>query len=386
MNSKNEKIIKIATLFSGIGSFEQAIKKLNVKHEIIFACDNGERYVDIDDSTHLKLLKMPNHKRQEEIKKLYFNQKGINKVKETYMNNYDINESKWYDDIRYLDASEFRDQNIDIIVGGSPCQSFSLIGKRAGLDDTRGTLFYDFARIIKESQPKSFIFENVPGMLAHDKGNTWKVIKEVFDSLGYKVYDTVLNAKDFGIPQNRNRLFVVGFKDHNINFSFPKTFILEKNIVDFLDDEAETKHYLGKKGFEFVTNPKYKNRAKVNPVIASCQKANQQFNWNGDFVFEPLDKNKHTKEILDRAYLGEYNGQIGIIRQLTYREVYRLMGFDDSFKIINNNVKAYRQAGNSIVVDVLVNILKSMKGAVDEAKSSNSIQWDWGIWTSTKKK
>jgi len=179
---------------------------------------------------------------------------------------------------------------VDVLVGGSPCQSFSIIGKRAGLEDTRGTLFYDFARLIKETQPKVFIYENVPGMLAHDRGKTWQVISEVFDSLGYKIYKDLLNAKDYGMPQDRKRLFVVGFRDHNVNFKFPQPIKLTTNFFDYLEDnrKVDPKHYLGQKGFEFVTAPKYRNRARVNPEIIQTQKANQQFNWNGDFVFVPL--------------------------------------------------------------------------------------------------
>lgn len=127
-------------------------------------------------------------------------------------------------------------------------------------------------------------------------------------------------------------------------------------MQDYLEPEVAVKHYLGKKGFEFVTNPKYRNRARVNPKIIQTQKANQQFNWNGDFVFEPLSKVENDAQIMSRAYVSQWMGQTGVIRQLSYRECLRLMGFPDSFKIVVPNVPAYRQAGNSIVVNVLENI------------------------------
>ena len=225
------------------------------------------------------------------VKSLYSKTGKTNYVKQSYMTNYKVAENDWYDDIRFLNGLPYKNK-VDILVGGSPCQSFSIIGKRAGLDDTRGTLFYDFARLVKEIEPKVFIYENVPGILTHDKGNTWEVISSVFNSLGYKVYEKLLNSKDYGIPHDRKRLFVIGFKDHKVDFNFPKPIKLTKKMFDYLDDDVEVKHYLGKKGFEFVTNPKYKNRARVNPEIIQTQKANQQFNWNGDFVFVPYEKNQ----------------------------------------------------------------------------------------------
>lgn len=130
---------------------------------------------------------------------------------------------------------------------------------------------------------------------------------------------------------------------------------------DFLEEEpVDQKHYLGEKGFEFITNPKYKNRAHINSEIIQTEKANQQFNWNGDFVFIPLKKAKFTDKIQKRAYIGNWNGEKGIARQLTYRECMRLMGFDDSYKIVVPNVPAYREAGNSIVVNVLQEIINSI--------------------------
>ena len=125
------------------------------------------------------------------------------------------------------------------------------------------------------------------------------------------------------------------------------------------------KHYLGKKGFEFVTNPKYRNRARINPEIIQTQKANQQFNRNGDFVFVPYEEIANNEKILERAYVSEWNGRRGVIRQLTYRECLRLIGFSDDFNVVVPNVPAYRQAGNSIVVNVLEAIYKKIFEAVN---------------------
>lgn len=357
-------ILKLATVFSGIGAIEQALLKMNIKYDIVFACDTGERYIDIDENIIKKEIEnLSELEKNAFIKKMYDSTKKHNYVKDSYFANYDIDESRWYDDIRFVDGIKHKNE-VDLFVGGSPCQSFSIIGKRAGLEDARGTLFYEYARLVKEMQPKVFIYENVPGMLSHDRGNTWKVIYDVFCSLGYKVYWNVLNAMDYGIPQDRRRLFVVGFKNENVNFEFPKPIKLQTTMFDYLENDVLPRHYLGKKGFEFVTNPKYKNRARINHDIIQTQKANQQFNWNGDFVFEPVEKVINNKDIMARAYIGNWNGHIGVCRQLTYRECMRLMGFSEDYKIVVPNVPAYRQAGNSIVVNVLEALIKEIMKVV----------------------
>lgn len=361
-------MLKLATVFSGIGAIEQALKKQKIKYEIKFACDNGEIEISKSYDDIVEIIKDKSYtEKQNYIKELYLKSKKHNYMKDAYFANYDINEKNWYEDIRFIDGTIYKN-DVDLFVGGSPCQSFSIMGKRKGLDDARGTLFYDYARLIKEIQPKVFIFENVPGMLAHDNGRTWEVIQEIFNQLNYKIYFSILNAKDYGIPQDRRRLFVVGFnksKVKNISFEFPKPIKLKKQLKDFLEDKVDTKHYLGKKGFEFCTNPKYSNRVRLNHSIIQTQKANQQFNWVGDLVFEELKTKKHTKEILNRAYVGEWNGKKGVCRQLSYRECMRLMGFPDTYKIVVPNVPAYRQAGNSIVVNVLEAIIKEIGKVID---------------------
>ena len=347
-------MLKIATVFSGIGAFEESLIKLGIDFETAFACDNGERLIEQSKEEILSYAMENNFKNKElndYVNTLYDKNKKPKKKKKSYFANYKIKDDEWYEDIRFIDGNQYKNK-VDIFVGGSPCQSFSIIGKRAGLEDARGTLFYEYARLVKEIQPQAFIYENVPGMLVHDKGKTWKIIREVFESLGYEIHYKVLNAKDYGIPQDRKRLFVIGFKEKT-SFSFPSEIELKSTMFDFLEEEVDFRYYLGKKGFEFVTNPKYKNRARVNKDIIQTEKANQQFNWNGDFVFEKLSKVKHDDNILRRAYIGKFKGEEGVIRQLSHRECMRLMGFSDSYKIVVPNVWAYRQAGNSIVVNVL---------------------------------
>ena len=292
--------------------------------------------------------------------------RGVNHVKQTYLANYEVKD--FHLDVHFLDGKDYEDQ-VDLMVGGSPCQSFSSNGKRGGFADTRGTLFHDYARIISEVHPKAFIFENVKGMLVHDNGNTWKTIKNTFRELNYNIYirkdengkeKAVLNALEYGIPQQRERIFLVGIRNDiklKSEFQFPLPIELKKKNKDFLDDTVPAKYYLGKKGFEFVTS--HPTRAQVGRDIQKCQKANQQFNWNGDFIFEKLS-NRHTPDILQRAHIGEWNGESGVIRQYTPRECLRLMGYPDDFVILHNDNIMWRQSGNSIVVNVLTAIVEEL--------------------------
>jgi len=366
--------IRVGTLFSGIGAIEHSLQRLNLKSSISFASD-------IDPH-----------------------------VKKSYLANYDIQNDDWTNDVTLFNAKKYLNR-VDLLVGGSPCQAFSMVGKRLGLEDIRGTLFYDFARIVKEVRPKVFIYENVKGLTNHDNGRTWTVVQDVFKELGYKTHSKLLNGKDYGMPQHRERIFVVGFLDHTIDFKFPAKMQLEHTMQDFLEDYTETKYYLREKGIKFVTSTKnrLKRYTQINGEIALCQKANQQFNWHGDFVFEPEfnkanfdefvfdvndveekyylsdkirdyvlaggTKNFRTSTKTDlevarpllqsmhkmhRAGVDNYVTHMGRIRKLTPRECLRLMGFRDEFKIDVSDTQMYRQAGNSIIVDVLIAILKQM--------------------------
>ena len=372
-----DKLVRLGTVFSGIGAIEHAFQRLKLNHKIVFAGD-----IDAN-------------------------------CKKSYFANYDIKEEDWFTDAREFDARKYKGK-VDIIVGGAPCQAFSMVGKRLGFEDARGTLFYEFARIVKETQPKVFIFENVKGLINHEGGRTWHIIHSIFEELGYDVHFRVLNSRDYGIPQNRERLFCVGFRTKTI-FKFPAPIELEYRMYDFLEDYVDTKYFLREKGIKFVTS--HKNRVKcytqVNGDIALCQKCNQQFNWHGDFVFHPVSKDEafeedfdefifDVKDVEEKYYLSEkvakyvlaggtknfktstktdldvarpllqtmhkmhragvdnYVTHKGRIRKLTPRECLRLMGFKDSFKIVVSDTSMYQESGNSIVVDVLIALLKQM--------------------------
>lgn len=355
------RTIRLGTSFSGIGAIEHAFKRLNIRTEIVFAGD-----IDAN-------------------------------CKKSYFANYKISEEKWHDDIHNLDATKYAGK-IDLFVGGAPCQAFSLRGKHGGFEDTRGTLFREFARIVMECKPKVFIFENVKGMLYHDNGKTWETIKKTFENdCGYQVYSQVLNSKDYGIPQSRDRIYCIGFREET-NFKYPAPIPLKLTVHDLLDDIVDEKYFLKEKGFKFITqsiNHK-KSYTQINGNIMLCQKRNQQFNWHGDFVFHPYDstisqshdfkgllhsirdgEESYYRDISSKGYaLFPYekgtqkmdrNWSIpktqilkGWFRKFTPRECLRLMGFDDSFNIVVSDTESYKQAGNSIVVDVLMAILRQI--------------------------
>lgn len=347
-----KKQLRIATVFSGIGAPEAALKQLGVDYKIVFACDNGERYLKQSYEDIIKATKgFSAAKREEYVNQLYLDTGKSNFVKQSYFANYDITEDKWHEDIRFVKGRKYRGR-VDVLVGGSPCQSFSTYGKKRGLKDTRGTLFYDYARLIKEIQPKIFIYENVTGLLTHDHKRTWQIMKEVWESLGYTLRFQVLNASDYNHPQLRKRLFLVGFHASiNVeNFSFPEPMELTKKSTDFLEENVSNEYYLGQKGFEWVTNPqKNLRRSRVNQDIIGCQTANQQDNWIGDFRVE-TPKKRHLED--PRIYKGVFENKPAVARKMTPRECLRLMGFED-FKIVVPDKIAYRQSGNSIVVPVL---------------------------------
>lgn len=354
--------IRVATVFSGIGAPEQALEQLGVEHEIIFACDNGERKIAADVEEEAK-----NHRGEGNsvlnhiITQGYEKTSGENMVQKTYMANYSLPSDRFFQDVRYLDGTEFRGQ-VDLFIGGSPCQSFSVMGKRGGLEEARGTLFYEYARLVDEIRPKVFIYENVPGMLNHDNGNTWRVISSVFSSLSYRWTYWVLNAKDYGLAQNRRRLFVVGFaEEYASNFDklmMPQAFPLTTQTSDYLETDVPNKYYLPEKGFYRATDKKNIKYVAVNTTVSRCQVACQQSNWFGDMRFETVYPARVAED--DRIFKGYYKGEYGVCRTLTPRECLRLMGFSEDFKIVVPDPVAYRQSGNSIAVNVIKKVVESI--------------------------
>lgn len=360
-----KNVLRVGTLFSGIGAFEQALKQMKIPHEIVFACDNGERYLKQSYEEICEATKgMSQEARRKYVDDLYEATGKPNNVKKSYFANYPIAEDRWYNDVRFMDGKPYAGK-VDVLVGGSPCQSFSIMGKRGGLEEARGTLFYEYARMVKEVYPEVFIYENVPGMLNHDRGHTWEVISNIFSTLGYLWKYWVLNAKDFGLPHNRRRLFVVGFRkcraEQFTKLAEPKKVDLPYDMSALLEREVANKYYLPEKGFKRVVDPMQSKHVALNGRIARCQVACQQYNWFGDMRFEKQIPARIENDA--RIYKGLYAGVRGVARCLTPRECLRLMGFDDSFKIVVPDTHMYRQVGNSIAVNVMKEVMRQIGNA-----------------------
>jgi DNA (cytosine-5)-methyltransferase 1 len=149
-----------------------------------------------------------------------------------------------YGEIPHGDITQIKAEEIpphDIILAGFPCQAFSVAGLRKGFEDTRGTLFFDVARIAKYHRPKVIFLENVKGFRNHDKGNTFKVVKKTLEDMGYRIFSEILNAKKFGLPQNRERIYIIGFLDHSVEFEFPKPPKWSVKLGDILNKEVDKK-------------------------------------------------------------------------------------------------------------------------------------------------
>jgi DNA (cytosine-5)-methyltransferase 1 len=327
----------------------------------------------LDTNNELRALETCEEKKKY-VDRLYAGKESQNKVKQSYMANYKIADKDFHWNIAFLDGKQYAGQ-VDLFVGGSPCQSFSLVGKQRGLEDTRGTLFYEYARLIKEIQPKIFIYENVKAILSNDEGRTWETMKGVFSDLGYRVFYTyngkpsVLNARDYGIPQIRERMFVVGFRadiDLIEEFEFPAPVPLEKKMQDYLLDNVSGVYYLPTVFIEenqdmekTIKNlEKYFLSEKLEKYVMATGTKNFYSRPKTDLeVARPLLQTMHK---MHRAGVDNYVHTNGRLRKLTPRECLRLMGFCDSFKIVVSDTAMYQQAGNSIVVDVLIAIMKQV--------------------------
>ena len=253
-------------------------------------------------------------------------------------------------DITQVDEKSVPDH--DILCAGFPCQAFSISGKQHGFEDSRGTLFFDVARIVKEKQPKVVFMENVKNFASHDGGRTLEVVRTTMEDLGYTFFYKVLSAVDFGIPQKRERIYMVCFRnDLNVSsFNYPKPFELQKHVEDFLlSDENMVSHlyvdrpdtYFNGKKDEHYSNKTIRlgivNKGGQGERIYSTKGIAITLSANGGGVFSKTG-----------GYL--INGRT---RKLHPRECARLMGFPDSYIISDSPNQAYKQFGNSVVIDVL---------------------------------
>jgi len=334
--------MKYLSTFTGIGGFELGINKafnelqnISNSKELQYETKNPAELGQggLDNNSERKRLGNPECIGYSEINKYAI---------QIYQSKFP--EHKNYGDITKIKAEELPD--FDLFVGGFPCQAFSIAGKRGGFDDTRGTLFFDCARILKEKQPRNFILENVKGLLSHDNGRTFKTIINTLTELGYCVEWQVLNAKNFGVPQNRERVFIVGhlggiprrkvFPITETDREVDKT----KELPEPISNCLRTNYSNGKSNETYIrqlNQPKHSNDRiygtdGISPTLNTAQGGNRQ-------PFIPEDSR---------------------IRRLTPLECERLMGYPDGWTEGLSDNQRYKTLGNGIVSNVVAEVVKRL--------------------------
>ena len=313
--------IKFIDLFAGIGGFHLALNKVN--GECLFASEWDK-----------------------ECQKIY-------------EKNFHL---KPFGDITKINEKEIPKH--DVLCAGFPCQAFSISGKRQGFKDTRGTLFFDVARIIKHHQPKLILLENVKNFLTHDNSNTISVVKKTLEELNYNVFYKVLNSSNFGIPQKRERIYIVGFnKKLKINeFKFPSNQNIFVSLKDYLLPDNLTKELvLNRDDIQLKKDKKIQKDIFGNYPQKPIRLGQVNKGGQGERIYST---NGHAVSLT--AYGGGIGSKTGLylvnnkLRKLSPRECARITGFPDSFSLSENKNHSYRQFGNSVVVNVLDFILKEI--------------------------
>lgn len=285
-------------------------------------------------------------------------------VREVYIDNFgDIPDG----DITQVDEKSIPEH--DILCAGFPCQAFSVSGKQRGFEDSRGTLFFDVARIVRAKKPKIVFMENVKNFATHDNGKTLSIVKLIMEELGYTFYQKVLNAVDYGIPQNRERIYMVCFRNDLFirEFNFPKRIPLLRHVEDFLlKDEEEVKDlYIQRPDtyFNGVEDNSYSNKPIRLGIVNKGGQGERIYSTKGIAI--TLSANGGGAFAKTGGYLIG-----GRTRKLHPRECARIMGFPDSYKISKSPNQAYKQFGNSVVIDVLQLICQeigiALEGAANE--------------------
>lgn len=263
-----------------------------------------------------------------------------------------------YGDITEIDEKDIPDH--DILVGGFPCQAFSQAGLKKGFDDTRGTLFFDIARIIKEKRPKACLMENVKNLLNHDHGNTFRVIKNTLEGLGYEVYYQVFASKDFGVPQHRERIYIVCFDKSQVpnyaDFRYPVPPKTPTRLGDILEDDVDPKYTISDTLWKGHQRRKLENKA-----------AGKGFGYSLFTADSPYANTISARYYKDGSeILIQQDGKNP--RKLTPREAARLQGFPDEFIIPVSDTQAYKQFGNSVSVPVVHAIAEQIIKVLDGCK------------------
>ena len=256
-----------------------------------------------------------------------------------------------FGEIPHGDITKIKEEEIpshDLLVGGFPCQAFSQAGLKKGFKDTRGTMFFEIARILDHHKPKAILLENVKGLRGHDKGKTFKTIVTILHELGYQTLEyKVLNAKEFGLPQNRERIFIVGFREYSF-FQFPEPPMIETKVGDILEDNVLEKYTISDKMWKSAKKRKERNRKK-----------------GYGFGYSLFNKNSEYTSTISARYYKD-GAEIWIDqnkknpRKLTPNEARRLQGFPENFIIPVSDGQAYKQFGNAVPVNVVRAVAKEM--------------------------
>lgn len=245
--------------------------------------------------------------------------------------------------------------DFDVLIGGFPCQPFSMMGEERGFEDARGTLFFRIAEIVKHKtdigcKPKVIVLENVRTLTTHDQGRTFATIKSILsDVLNYNVFSSILNSADYGIPQTRNRTYIVCFDNPNLDFIFPAKQELSLTLQDLLEENVPDKYFLSE---------------TILPTILSNGTGGYHAKSEIDLeIARPLCA---TMAKMHRACQDNYVTQSGRIRRLTPRECARLQGFSDSFIIPVSDVQAYKQFGNAVTVNVSSAVASQIRATLEK--------------------
>lgn len=329
INSKSNGLTAVS-LFSGIGGIDLGFK--NAGFNIIWANDFDENAV------------------------------------KTYKENVDSN-------IIQGDINENLDKipSHDVLLAGFPCQPFSMMGSQKGFSDERGTLFFTIEKILRRHKPKIIVLENVKNLITHDKGRTFEKMKNILENdLGYSINAEILNTIDYGLPQTRRRVFIVGFLKTEFNteknkFIYPSPLPLEKTTFDLLDDDVDKKYFLSYKILPTILSDgsgNYKSKSEINLKIARPLTATMH-------KMHRANQDNYYEDVLNRKkFTDNEQRPISNVRRLTPNECRKLQGFPSDWKYVVSDTQLYRQFGNAVSVNVAYHLAESINSYIEEVKSN----------------